>query len=80
MMIKPEWIYRAAILIGPVGLAVATAAGWPNTPSQLAKELGISPKTLRAWLRAVYPRSAAQKGTSWLLSLHQVQAARSHFG
>lgn len=38
------------------------------TPDLLADELGISPKTLRAWLRNEYPRPIEHKNTSWLLT------------
>jgi hypothetical protein len=53
---------------------------WPNTPNQLAKELGISPKTLREFLRQRFPTDAPGQGHSWLLSLRHVQAARGRFG
>jgi len=46
------------------------------TPEQLAAELGISGKTLRAWLRANFPRPAAQKGSDWSLSPEHIAAAR----
>jgi hypothetical protein len=47
------------------------------TPDQLAAELGITPKTLRAWLRRNFPRSAAQKGSSWTLTRKHANAARA---
>ena len=49
------------------------------TPGELAIELGISPKTLRAWLRETFPRPASQKNTSWLLTPEIVRAARARF-
>jgi hypothetical protein len=50
------------------------------TPNQLADELGISPKTLRAWLRRNWPRSVGQRGTEWELTIEQIRAARERWG
>src|SRR4051794_38128963 len=47
------------------------------TPEQLAAELGISGKTLRAWLRRNFPRSAGEKWSSWTLSPEHIAAARA---
>jgi hypothetical protein len=47
------------------------------TPEQLAAELGVSAKTLRAWLRGTFPRPAAQKGSNWTLAQQHVDAARA---
>jgi hypothetical protein len=47
-------------------------------PSELARELGISSKTLRRWLRVAYPRF--EPGKRWELSHDQVEAARNHWG
>ena len=52
----------------------------PRTPPDLAIELGIDPKTLRAWLRKTFPRSRLDHGQPWWLSPDQVAAARGHFG
>jgi hypothetical protein len=49
------------------------------TPTTLAEELGISPKTLRAWLRARYPQAAPGQGGRWTLSVGQVEAARARW-
>jgi hypothetical protein len=49
-------------------------------PEDLATELGISGKELRAWLRERFPRDAAHWGTNWSLTHEQVQAARRRFG
>lgn len=51
----------------------------PKTPNELAAELGISPKTLRAFLRRVCPRSDAEKHQRWILSERHVRKAREHF-
>jgi uncharacterized protein YjcR len=48
-------------------------------PKDLAVELEIDPKTLRAWLRREFPREATAKNTSWALTQAQVDAARDHF-
>ena len=47
------------------------------TPEQLARELGVSAKTLRAWLRRNFPRPAAQKHSDWNLALEHIAAARA---
>jgi hypothetical protein len=49
-------------------------------PNDLAARLGISPKTLRAWLRRTYPRADAAHNTGWSLTPDQVQAATTYFG
>jgi MerR HTH family regulatory protein len=49
------------------------------SPNELARELGISPKTLRAWLRERYPHPAQLKGSAWQLTANQVEAARARF-
>jgi len=48
-------------------------------PEELAKELGISGKQIRAYLRAEYPRSAKEKNTSWNLNAAQAKKVREHF-
>lgn len=50
------------------------------TPNRLAAELGISPKSLRAWLRRTYPRPESQKHSEWYLTPDVVAAVRAHFG
>lgn len=50
------------------------------TPSELAVELRRSQKTIRAWLRATYPRSGDYHQQPWHLSREQADAARAHFG
>jgi lambda repressor-like predicted transcriptional regulator len=44
------------------------------TPAELASELGVEAKTLRAWLRRSWPRS--EGGFRWILTQDQVVAAR----
>ena len=49
------------------------------TPDELARSLGIDPKTLRAWLRRTGARSLAEHGQRWVLDQQQVAAAKAHF-
>lgn len=50
------------------------------TAPDLARQLGIDPKRLRAWLRQQGWRSPTDHGARWLLDEHQARAARQHFG
>lgn len=49
-------------------------------PEDLARELGISGKELRAWLRKQFPHDAGDHGTNWHLTHTQVTMARRRFG
>jgi hypothetical protein len=49
------------------------------TPSELARELGISPKTLRAWLRETYSRKPHERYERWRLTEEQIRAARERW-
>jgi hypothetical protein len=49
-------------------------------PEDLASELGMSGKTLRAWLRDRFTRESAHHGTNWYLTHAQVAAARRRYG
>lgn len=51
----------------------------PLRPNDLAKELNISPKSLRGWLRTNFTRPLEAKNTSWELTPTIVEAAREHF-
>jgi len=53
----------------------------PNimTPKQLANDLSVDPKRLRAFLRANYTRPVEAKNTSWSITPDAVKAAREHF-
>jgi transposase-like protein len=55
-------------------------SNFETTPTALAKEIGISPKTLRQWLRTEHPRSFSEKGTRWRITLPIALAAKSHWG
>jgi hypothetical protein len=48
-------------------------------PNDLAKELGVNPKSLRAYLRKVHTRPNDAKNTSWYLSDAQADDVREHF-
>lgn len=49
------------------------------TPKQLADELNIDPKKLRAYLRKEYPRTVEEKNTSWTIAESAAAAARKNF-
>lgn len=67
----PVILYARSMTGGSEGIAMK--------PETLARELGISGKTLRAWLRRRYPRSATARYQRWQLSDAQVEAARRRF-
>jgi len=48
-------------------------------PEDLAKEIGVSGKIVRSFLRATFPRPAEAKNTSWVLTPKMNDAVRSHF-
>lgn len=48
-------------------------------PDALAKELGVTGKVLRAYLRRTFARPAEVKGTTWQLDADTVKATREHF-
>ena len=48
-------------------------------PTDLAKELGVNPKSLRAYLRRAFPRTDEVQNTSWYLNADQVKAATENF-
>jgi len=49
------------------------------TPAQLAEELGISPKVLRAYLRKEHTRAPEAKNTSWVIPATVAAKAKKHF-
>jgi len=49
------------------------------TPTELATELNIDPKTLRGWLRKEFTRDPAKKNTAWAIDADTVKAARERF-
>jgi hypothetical protein len=53
--------------------------GYVMEPNDLAVQLGVTPKSLRAWLRRTYPRTGVDHNARWHLTETQVAAARAHF-
>lgn len=51
----------------------------PLTPTALAEEIGVSPKSLRGYLRKNFTRPAEAKNTSWIVPDDAADAAREHF-
>jgi len=49
------------------------------TPAQLALELGISPKVLRAYLRKEHTRAPEAKNTSWVIPAAVAAKAKKAF-
>jgi hypothetical protein len=49
------------------------------TPTELANELAMSPKTLRGWLRKHHTRAVNVKNTSWAIDAKTANAARKAF-
>jgi hypothetical protein len=49
-----------------------------TTPEELARELSVSAKTIRAWLRTEYPRGA-EHDQPWRLDQDQASAVRARF-
>ena len=50
-----------------------------TTPNELAAQLGISPKALRAWLRSAFPRPESEKWTRWKLDDRMIRTVRAQF-
>lgn len=48
------------------------------TPAELSKELGITPRTIRQWLRDQGWQSIPY--SRWHLTRNQADAVRAHFG
>jgi hypothetical protein len=48
-------------------------------PEQLADELGVSGKLVRAYLRRTFPRAAEAKGSVWVLDSNVAEKVREHF-
>jgi hypothetical protein len=58
---------------------MATATNKTYRPEQLAEQLGVSGKIVRAYLRKTYPRPEEAKGTSWVLTREQAAATVKYF-
>lgn len=51
----------------------------PIRPEDLAKEIGVSGKVVRAFLRRTFPRKVEAKGTSWTVDAQVAKTTREHF-
>lgn len=49
------------------------------TPKELAADIGIDAKVLRAYLRKFHARPAERKNTSWIIPEDVAKAAREYF-
>ena len=64
--------------MGRRGVTLAEYEG-EMTPDERASELNISPRRLRAWLRAHQARSPGEVGARWQLDGPAITSARAHF-
>lgn len=48
-------------------------------PEELANELGVSGKLIRAHLRKTFTRTPEAKNTAWVVTNDQAKAVREHF-
>jgi uncharacterized protein YjcR len=58
---------------------VKTMSPKTYTPTQLAADLGISPKVLRAYLRKEHTRAPEAKNTSWVIPASVAAKAKKAF-
>jgi hypothetical protein len=49
------------------------------TPSEVAGDLNVDPKALRAFLRSTFPRPLEMKNKSWVLTPEMASACIEHF-
>jgi len=62
-----------------VNNAIDIVKGGNMTPNDLARELNVSPKTLRAYLRKAHTRDVNAKNTSWAIDAKCARDVRKHF-
>jgi hypothetical protein len=62
--------------VGPADLNSAPA----TSVRELARELGVAPKKIRAWMRRQNWRSAVEHGQTWIISPEQASRIRDRFG
>ena len=48
-------------------------------PEELATELGVSGKLIRAFLRKTFTRTPEAKNTAWVVTNEQAEIVRKHF-
>ena len=51
----------------------------PVTPNDLARELGVTPRAIRAYLRSKYGRLAGRNETRWQLDGEEAADVRREF-
>lgn len=51
----------------------------PVTPKELARDVGVNPKTIRAYLRSKYGLLGSRNETRWLLDEAQAADVRREF-
>ncbi|MCY7413070.1 MAG: helix-turn-helix domain-containing protein [Salinibacterium sp.] len=51
----------------------------PTTPTELARQLRVPVKTIRAWLRTQNLRPDIEKGNRWILTSEHADAVRQRF-
>lgn len=73
---KPKAAAKPKVEAKPVEVVVPKGS---MRPEALAKEIGISGKNLRGWLRKTHPRAAEQKNTAWIIPANIVKEAKQHF-
>jgi hypothetical protein len=49
------------------------------TPSEVAKDLNVDPKALRAFLRSTFPRPLDMKNKSWVITPEMAAVCIEHF-
>ena len=64
---------RRAVVNGRMGHALGM------TPIDLAEELMVDPRAIRAWLRRNHPRSEAEKHQRWHLDARLAGLVRAQF-
>jgi len=50
-----------------------------KTAPEAAKELRVTERKLRTWLRKEYSRPAIEKNARWIVTPAMMEAARRHF-
>jgi hypothetical protein len=58
---------------------MATATDKTMTPKELAEQLEVDPKRVRAYLRSNHARAIEAKNTSWQIPAAVVKDVREHF-
>jgi hypothetical protein len=59
--------------------AIENSVDEPRQPEELARELGVTGRTLRGFLRKRFPRGGDEKNARWELDAETVRAVAEHF-